>query len=194
MIKVIDYTAQNVNNEIVERIASKVEETGKKMVDFKDTVILCKTHEKIAKVMISHGITITNVEDTKDRDIIEFYRQKLMQPEINNIEEFIEVHKKRFKEGTVCILNRSVAQGVSMNDKLESIIMVEKYLENSVRIRQYYQSKVQPKYFKAAGGKDSKSLYMLTEISYVDLYNSRAMIEHPRNEHERKILDTLFEL
>ncbi len=194
MIKVLNFTSQNVNHKIVEAIAKEVERTGDKLVDFKDTVILGKTHEKIAELMISHGVKITNVAETKDRDMIEFYRQKLMQPQVSNISEYIEVLKNRFKVGTVCILNRSVAKGVSLNDMLESIIMIEEYLEYGVRVRQYYQSKVQPKYFEMYGGPDSKSLYMLTEIRYVDLYNNEVMIEHPRNEHERYILDELFQL
>ncbi len=194
MIKVLNFTSQNVNHKIVEAIAKEVERTGDKLVDFKDTVILGKTHEKIAELMIRHGVKITNVAETKDRDMIEFYRQKLMQPQVSNISEYIEVLKNRFKVGTVCILNRSVAKGVSLNDMLESIIMIEEYLEYGVRVRQYYQSKVQPKYFEMYGGPDSKSLYMLTEIRYVDLYNNEVMIEHPRNEHERYILDELFQL
>ena len=191
MISAKEFTAGVVNRDVVEKISERMKETGIKEVDFEGTSILTYTHETIAEKMVKEGMLPKNINNSIDRDKIEFHRVNLMRPKVDNINEFIHVLKKRFPEGTPCILDRTPSRKLKYNESLRSIIYIEEFQETRVIIRKYYCSKVQPKFFKEVG-RDDKSLYVLTEISYVDLYNNIVQINHPKNELEKEILDILF--
>lgn len=194
MIRALEFTAQNINSTIVDRIRKKIEETGDTEIDFGGTEILELVHKDIAELMISHGVSVYNISKLSDRDTIEYHRQLLMKPQVDDIEQYIEVFKTRFPVGTVCILDRTVMKGLAINENRESIIMIDAIFHNRIRIRKYHHSKVQPIYFRMAGGHDSPSLYSIEEVFFDELYNNEIVIDHPRNQKERDILDILFSI
>lgn len=193
-LKVIDYTAQNVNRRIVECLRDEIVAKDIDIVDFKGTQILEMVHEDIAKLMVDLGVTLINVPELDDRNTIEYHKKQLIKPEVESIDDYIELFKKRFPEGSICILDRTIVKDMVGNENRLSIIMIKDIFGDRVRIRKYHHSKVQPKYFREAGGKDSSELYIITEINFIDLYNEEISIDYPRTERERFILDTLFSI
>ena len=192
MIKIKDISEYIVNINVLYKVEDIMDKTGIKEVDFKDTVLLDYTHEKIAEMITFKGLIPFNISNEDDRNKIEYFRLKLMQPDVDNINEFIEVFKKRFKVGSVCVLDRTIKKGLKVNENKRSIIMIEGYDKKRVYIRVYHSSKVQPKFFEEYGGKDSPQLFIRTEIMFTDLYNNEVIIDYPKNELERQVIDVLF--
>lgn len=194
MIFVTDFTYEYVTPIVVERIIEKMKETGDTQIDFKGTSILRHTHKSVAELVVLHGADLFNIENMKDREIVEYHIDQLEDPRVDNINDYIKILKKRFKKGEVCILNEKKYIGRRDNGYKRSLILIENYIDRGILIRKYYASKVQPKYFKEAGGKDSPSLYTITELGYTDLFNGLIRLEHPKTQLERDVIDILFKV
>ena len=192
MIKVNKYAYEYVSDKVIDSVLEEIKETGDKQLDFSGLSILNYTHECIAKLVAYYDVELFNIESLKDREKVEFYLDKLNDPHTDNINNYKLILKKRFKKGDVCILNERKFIGKRDGGYKRSLVLIKDYIDRGILIRKYYSSKLQPKYFEEAGGKDSKSLYINTELSYVDLYNGEIRLENPKNSVERQIIDVLF--
>lgn len=192
MIKATDYTYEYVQPVVVDRILDDVLKTGDTVVDFKGTKIQKYAHEKIAQMMVYAGVEVLNIENDNDRNIIEFMKYKLEEPKADNIKDYVEILKKRFKVGEACILNEKVYMSKGNCSYKRYLVLIEEYKDTRVVIRKYFSSMVQPAIFERAGGKYASCLSYITELSYVDLFQGEVRLEHPRNNLERQIIDILF--
>lgn len=191
MIRAKDFS-YTIARTVIDKIVVKAKETNDYKVDFSGTVIPKYSHEKLAEAIVQHGILPLNIEDDKDRNKVEFHKNLLLQPNVETFEDFVSLFKKRFPEGTVCIIDESLVK-TSSSENQRKIIMIDKYNDKNgtVFIKKYLASLVQPLYFKKLGYNNSK-LFTVSEIDLNSLYNKEFLIDFPRNENEKKLLDILF--
>lgn len=191
MLRALDFTSNVVSMKVLEKILKEVEITGDKDVDYKGTVFHDNVYETLAKHYLYYDIRPFNIERSIDEDLIEFNILKLQQPKAKSIAEFKHIFKKRFPEGTVCVLDKTSLKMVKERQKNRKVILIEEILENYVRVREYYSSKMQPRYFRKKGP-DNPELFIRSEVSFVDLYKQEIVIEYPKNGREVEVIDILF--
>lgn len=195
MLKVLDFTEMVVSPGVMQKIREELEKQENKVVDFAGAVILEYVHEIIAESIIKDGLVPINIADSCDRDKIDYYRRKMLQPQVDGLGEFIRVFKKRFKVGDVCVMDKTLYKGLKTNESRRSIVMIEGYNDKkkSVKIRVYYSGMAQPKYFRENGGYNSEKLFYRAEVNMLDLYNDEILIEYPRDDLECRVIDILFQ-
>lgn len=191
MIRALDFTSNVISDKVLEKILEEAEITGDRVVDYTGTVFHSNTYEIIAEHFLYFDINFVNIEKRLDYDMINYNILKLQQPRVGSMAEFKEVFAKRFPEGEICILDKTSEKMLKKNMHNRKVIVVEKIMDRGVRVRVYHSSKMQPYYFREYGP-DNKELFSITEISFIDLYNQEVIIDYPRDEREREILDILF--
>lgn len=185
------YTSASSFESIEEELMKLPKE--ERLVDVGSTNIMRGAHKDIADFILRTGTILVNAT-SKDLDLIESHRIKLMEPEIESYDDFKEMFMKRFSEGTVCILDNSLSKSRRFGDKGLYILMIEGFNGDYVYVRKYFPSKVTPEIFAEHGGYNSNQLYLVESYSIHDIFAKDVFIRYPVNENESSYLSLLFEV
>ncbi|MGC8734970.1 MAG: hypothetical protein ACP5RD_08075, partial [bacterium] len=128
MIDMVDLKKYSyvINSDIIKKIEKYIKE--KDTLNFEDVNVLEYTHQELAKLIIKYDLSVVNLK-TKDLDKVKYYMRLEFEPQIDDIDKFKQLFKKRFHVGDVAILEE-------IGDI--HIIYIENIYDNYIRIRKYY--------------------------------------------------------
>jgi hypothetical protein len=182
-MKAIDCTMQNVNLEVINKIENHMKESDDHILDFIDTEILRFTHKEIARFVLEYNVTLKNIPEALDQKRIEYHKMVFSKPGEDSLKKIIDMVKKSFVVGDLCILEKIVSKG-NRRESIRKIAELDKYYPDGIVLKLYDSRKTQPGF--------SGEYERLENIKFDALYDGDVLINFPGNCSEQHELDAVY--